>query len=81
MGSAALSAFLLTKEAEHDGLETQFLIYSLAPGDEFKDETRARLSALSPQQLRCVVRFLEWLDGDPEWKEYCGDEITDDCGL
>ena len=67
--------FCLTPEAEYNQMETEFLIYNLAPGGKFEAETRDRLSALSRQQLTCLVHFLAWLKTHPKWSTYCPSEI------
>jgi uncharacterized protein DUF6714 len=59
----------LTPEAEYNQMETEFLIYNLAPGEQFEAETRERLSLLNPRQLACVLHFLEWLGDHPVWSE------------
>ena len=67
--------FCLTPEAEYNQMETEFLIYNLAPGGKFEAETRDRLSSLSGQQLTCLVHFLDWLKNHPKWSTYCPSEI------
>jgi hypothetical protein len=68
--------FCFTPEAEYNQMETEFLIYSLGPSDEYKNDTKVRLSALTPEQVRCLVHFLEWLNVHPRWSEYCPDDIS-----
>jgi len=68
--------FCLTAEAEHNQLETEFLIYNLGPREEFKEDQRARLSALNQSQIRCLALFLEWLRLHPKWSEYCPADIA-----
>lgn len=65
----------LALESGYDALETEFLIYNLAPGPEYEDEARARLSDLSQSQLRCVQHFVEWCQTDPHWASYCSAEL------
>jgi hypothetical protein len=68
--------YCLTPEAEYNQMETEFLLYNLAPDEQFAPETRIRLSALSPLQLHCLVHFVEWMRGHPKWSEYCPSEIS-----
>ena len=67
--------FCLTPEAEYNRMETEFLIYSLAPSLEFQAETWQRLSLLNKNQINCLIHFLEWCSNHQYWKEYCPDEI------
>lgn len=68
--------FCLTPEAEYNKIETEFLIYNLAPKDEFKADTIKQLSLFSRRQLSCLVRFLEWASAHAMWKEYCPEDIS-----
>jgi hypothetical protein len=75
----ALPSYLrrcVTQDAEYDAVETEFLIYNLGPEESFKDETRLRLSALSEQQVRCLLHFLEWCRDHPHWSEYCAEDVS-----
>lgn len=69
--------FCLTPEAEYNQMETEFLIYNLAPKKEFEADTRAHLSALSRQQVECLVHFIQWLKTHPKWSTYCPNEIDE----
>lgn len=55
--------------------ETEFLIYNLAPEPRFQTETLERLSALNPQQIACLIIFLEWCADHEHWSDYCPEEI------
>jgi hypothetical protein len=68
--------YCLTPEAEYNQSETEYLIYNLGPSDEFKDETKERLSGLSNQQIRCLKHFLDWLIQHPKWSDYCPEDIV-----
>ena len=68
--------FCLTPEAEHNRMETEFLIYSLAPDLKFQMETLQRLSLLNDRQINCLIHFLEWCSIHEYWKEYCPDDIN-----
>lgn len=68
--------FCLTPEAEYNRMETEFLIYNFAPDDEYKSDTKARLSGLAAPQVRCLVHFLEWLSENPQWKDYCPEDLS-----
>jgi hypothetical protein len=52
------STFCLTAEATYNQTETEFLIYNLGPEEEYKAETRLRLSSLNSDQVRCLMFFL-----------------------
>ena len=67
--------FCFTAEAEYNRMETEFLIYSLAPSLEFQAETWQRLSLLNINQINCLIHFLEWCSNHQCWKEYCPDGI------
>ena len=56
-------------------METEFLIYSLAPTLQFQRETFERLSTLNEAQVDCVICFLEWCLTQEYWKEYCPQEL------
>ena len=68
--------FCFTAEAEYNRMETEFLIYNLAPTEEFKAEQMTRMSALDAEQIRGLLAFLEWLQSQPRWSEYCPDELA-----
>lgn len=55
--------------------ETEFLIYNLGPAPEYQPETLERLSALNPQQIACLIHFLEWCSDHEHWSGYCPEEI------
>ncbi len=59
----------------YDPIETEFLIYNLAPEEKYQAESRQRLSALSQEQLECLIHFIEWCKDHPHWSEYCSKEI------
>ena len=61
----------------YDPLETEFLIYNLAPNPEDEADARQRLSALDLRQLMCLLHFLEWCRDHPHWSTYCPTEIAD----
>nr|WP_308622731.1 DUF6714 family protein [Massilia rubra] len=67
--------FCLRPEAKYDQSETEFLLYSLAPEKEFEADKRHQFSALSRQQVTCLIHFVEWLKGHPHWSAYCLSEI------
>jgi hypothetical protein len=67
--------YCLTVDAEYSRMEVEFLIYSLGPVDEFKDDTVERLSRLNQHQVDCIVSFLQWCFDRQFWREYCGDDI------
>jgi hypothetical protein len=67
--------FCFTPEAEYNQMETEFLLYSLAPTKKFEAEARIQLSALSRRQVKCLVHFVEWLKGHQRWGTYCPSEI------
>ena len=67
--------FCLRPEAEYNQMETEFLLYNLAPKEEFVPETLIRLSALNRPQVECLVHFVEWLKAHPRWSSYCPSEI------
>jgi hypothetical protein len=69
--------FCLTPEAEYNQMETEFLIYNLVPKKEFEADTHAHLSALSRQQVECLIHFIQWLKTHPKWSTYCPKEIDE----
>ncbi len=66
----------LTQEPDHDYGETSFLIYNLAPEPKYEAETRERLSALSTDQINCLLHFVEWCKEHPYWSDFCPNEIA-----
>jgi hypothetical protein len=73
--------FCLTPEAEHNRMETEFLIYNLGPDLPFQRDTLRRLSLLTAVQVECLVHFLEWCLKSEYWKEYCPDNIAKAIGF
>lgn len=67
--------FCFTAEAEYNRMETEFLIYSLAPTLQFQRETLERLSTINKAQVDCLIFFLEWCLAQTYWKEYCPQEL------
>jgi hypothetical protein len=62
--------FCLTPEAEHNKMETEFLIYNLGPDQKFVADTIERLSLLNESQINCLVHFLEYCYESPHWKQF-----------
>ena len=60
--------YCLTPEAIYNRFETEFLIYNFAPSPEFEKDAVARLSGLSPAQVRCLYSFFSWLLSDTDWQ-------------
>ncbi len=69
--------FCLSKEADFSRMETEFLLYSLSPAEQFRDDTKIRLSLLNMEQISCLIHFVEWLEMHPHWSEYCMAEIQE----
>jgi len=67
--------YCLTSEAEYSRFETEFLIYSLAPTEEFEADTSGRLSLISVDQLQVLLKFLSYLLSIEYWKSYCPTEL------
>lgn len=67
--------FCLTDEAAYNQFETEFLIYNLSPDIEYQSETIERLEALSIEQIKCLISFLEWCQSHEPWSEYCPEAI------
>jgi hypothetical protein len=57
-------------------METEFLIYSLGPDQEYEDETATRLAGMSVPQLHLLEHFLEWCAEHRHWSEYCPNDIA-----
>ena len=55
---------------------TEFLIYNLAPSQEYEVETRQRLSGLDGAQIACLLHFLRWCGEHEHWGSYCPTEIA-----
>lgn len=68
--------YCLTDEAQYNRIETEFLIYNLNPAQKYQAETSKRLSALSHDQIQCLIHFLEWCKQNEHWSQYCPDEIA-----
>ena len=68
--------YCLTEEASYNQMETEFLIYNLAPELKYQLETKKRLSALNRDQLLCLVHFLEWCQRHEHWGQYCSKKIA-----
>ena len=62
--------YCLTEEAEHNEMETEFLIYHLGPDQKFQADARKRLSLLNSQQIQCLIHFMQWLKSHPHWIAY-----------
>jgi hypothetical protein len=60
----------------YDPLETEFLIYALAPESMYELETTHRLSELSHEQIGVLRNFLSWCSEHPHWSTYCADEVA-----
>ena len=60
----------------YDPLETEFLIYMLAPEPKYELETTQRLSKLSHLQIGVLRNFLTWCSEHPHWSTYCADEVA-----
>ena len=69
--------YCVTEEAVRSQNEAEFLIYNLAPGEEYQADTRKRLSALNEQQIACLEHFLEWCQVHSYWGQYCSKEISE----
>lgn len=67
--------YCLTDEAIYNRMETEFLIYNLAPEDKYKADTLKRLSGLNQNQINCLVEFLNWCKSQDHWVAYCAEEI------
>ncbi len=68
--------YCLTEEARYNQMETEFLIYNLAPMFKYQKETLQRLVALTQEQIACLIHFLEWCQADEYWGQYCPEEIS-----
>jgi hypothetical protein len=68
--------YCLTPEAEYNKMETEFLIYNFGCSDEYKDNMRTQLSCFTMRQLQCLILFVEYLRGHPQWSEYCPEDIA-----
>ena len=60
--------YCLTAEAIYNGMETEFLIYSLRPGLQFQKETLQQLALLTSDQIRCLIHFLQWCSNQEQWQ-------------
>lgn len=67
--------FVLVAEDARDPLPTEFLIYALAPTQEYEEETRARLALLNTDQLGALWALVEHWKGDPHWSGYCAEDL------
>lgn len=68
--------YCLTPEAEYNQSEIEYLVYNLGTSDEYKSETKVRLSGLSKQQVLCLKHFLSWLNRHPKWRDYFPEDIA-----
>jgi hypothetical protein len=66
----------LTPDAVYTQMETEFLLYNLAPSAEHEEETKVHLSALDADQMRCLLHFVQWMQAHPVWSDYCPAEIA-----
>lgn len=66
----------VTQDAYFDPIETEYLIYTLSPAEEFREETRGRFAGFSEAQLLCLSHFLDWCREHPHWSAYCPEEIA-----
>jgi hypothetical protein len=56
--------------------EAEFLIYNLAPNQEYEKEQEGRLSEFSEEQLYCLINFLEWCGQCSYFREFLDEEIS-----
>ncbi len=68
--------FCLTSEAQYNQMETEFLIYSLAPTWDYQAATLQRLSLLDASQIKCLIHFFEWCLIQEYWQEYCPEDLN-----
>lgn len=68
--------YCLTPEAAHSSFETEFLIYSLSPIEEFEADTQSRLSLINSDQIRVLRDFLAYLALLDHWSTYCPSELA-----
>ena len=73
--------YSLTEKASFSQMETEFLIYNLAPELKYQIEAKQRLSALNQDQLLCLVHFLEWCQKHEYWGQHCPKEIASGLGF
>ncbi|MCG7981849.1 MAG: hypothetical protein JAY90_03750 [Candidatus Thiodiazotropha lotti] len=59
----------------YDGVETEYLIYSLGPELKYQKEVLEHLSELNGPQVSCLIHFLEWCCDHPYWSGYCSGDI------
>ena len=59
----------------YDGLETEYLIYTLGPDLKYQKETFEHLSELTGPQIDCLIHFLGWCSAHPHWSDYCPKDI------
>jgi hypothetical protein len=67
--------YCLTPEAEYSGFETEFLIYSLAPVEEFEADVTCQLSLFNSNQIRVLRKFMAYLLSTDYWRSYCPVEL------
>jgi hypothetical protein len=68
--------YALTEQAKYSRMETTFFVLSLvARNKEEVQQIATRLSSMSPEQIGCLERVLEYLKNDPEWTEYMGEYL------
>lgn len=73
--SATLPVALLRKRVPYTRIETEFLLYKLAPDAQFQEDTRLHLGLLNPAQIDTLLQFLIWMRDHPHWSAYCPDTI------
>lgn len=67
----------LTADSTTDGDQsTEFLICNLAPDLKYQKEAMQRLSLLNPEQVNCLIHFLEWCAQHAYWSTYCPEDIN-----
>jgi hypothetical protein len=68
--------YALTEQAKYSRMETSFFVLSLVARNKEEVQLIAtRLSSMSPDQIGCLEEVLEYLETDPEWAEYMGDDL------
>ena len=67
--------YCLTPEATYDGKEITFLVYSLAPSAEYREQEVYRLSLLDKSQIVTFIHFLEWCSQHDFWKQFFPEDI------
>jgi hypothetical protein len=67
--------YCLSDDGQESRMETEFLIYSFSPLEEFKEAALQRFTFLQRDQIVCLLHFVDWCSAHPYWGEYFPEDL------